>query len=77
MDLDYDEIIKRLMYPSPELFSSEFCYGIWKKISFYESVQYLLYQMSEVGYSFNPVKKTFAVLEQLLESFSVAHVYNI
>lgn len=76
-DLDYDEMIKRLMYPSPELFSNEFCYEMWKKISFYESMQYLLYQMNEVGYSFNPGKKTYAVLEQLLESFSVAQVYNI
>lgn len=77
MDMDYDEMIKRLMYPSPELFSNEFCYEIWKKISFYESMQYLLYQMNEVGYSFNPGKKTYAVLEQLLESFSVAQIYNI
>lgn len=77
MDSDYDEMIKRLMYPSRELFSNEFCYEMWKKISFYESMQYLLYQMSEVGYSFNPGKKTFAVLEQLLESFSVAQIYNI
>ena len=77
MDLDYDEMIKRLMYPSPELFSNEFCYEMWKKISFYESMQYLLYQMNEVGYSFNPGKKTYAVLEQLLESFSVSQVYNI
>lgn len=77
MDLDYDEMIKRLMYPLPELFSSEFCYEMWKKIAFYESMQYLLYQMNEVGYSFNPGKKTYAVLEQLLESFSVAQVYNI
>lgn len=77
MDLDYDEMIKRLMYPSPELFSNEFCYEMWKKISFHESMQYLLYQMNEVGYSFNPGKKTYAVLEQLLESFSVAQIYNI
>lgn len=77
MDMDYDEMIKRLLYPSPELFSKEFCYEMWKKISFYESMQYLLYQMNEVGYSFNPGKKTFAVLEQLLESFSVAQIYNI
>src|SRR5699024_2437147 len=76
-DLDYDEMIKRLMYPSPELFSNEFCYEMWNKISFYDSMQYLLYQMNEVGYSFNPGKKTYAVLEQLLESFSVAQVYNI
>src|SRR5699024_2424783 len=31
MDLDYDEMIKRLMYPSPELFSNEFCYEMWQK----------------------------------------------
>lgn len=77
MDLDYDEMIKRLMYPSPEFFSNEFCYEMWKKIAFYESMQYLLYQMNEVGYTFNPGKKTYAVLEQLLEAFSVAQIYNI
>src|SRR5699024_5872899 len=34
MDSDYDEMIKRLMYPSPEVFSNVFCYEMWKKISF-------------------------------------------
>lgn len=76
-DMNYKEMIKRLMYPSSELFSNEFCYDMWKKISFYESMQYLLYQMNEVGYSFNPGEKTNAVLENLLESFSVAQIYNI
>lgn len=76
-DMDYDEMIKRLMYPPAELFSNEFCYEMWKKISFYESMNYLLFKMNEVGYSFNPGKKTYTVLEQLLESFSVAQIYNI
>lgn len=76
-DMNYNEMIKRLMYPSPELFSKEFCYEMWKKIAYHESLQYLLFQMNEVGYSFNSGEKTKTVLENLIESFSVAQVYNI
>ena len=52
-DLDYDEMIKRLMYPD---FSSEdqfkdFCYEMWKKISLNECLEYLLYQMKSLHFS--------------------------
>lgn len=77
LDNNYDEMVKRLLYPESELFSNDFCYTMWKKISYFECLQYLLFQMKKVRYNFNPGKKTELVLEQLLESFSVAQIYNI
>lgn len=78
-DLDYDEMIKRLMYPnfSDEEGFREFCYIMWKKISLNECLEYLLFQMNNVGYSFNPGDKTIRVFENLLDHFSVAQIYGI
>lgn len=78
-DLDYDEMIKRLMYPnfSDEEGFREFCYEMWKKISLNECLEYLLFQMNNVGYSFNPGDKTIRVFENLLDHFSVAQIYGI
>lgn len=78
-DSDYDEMIKRLMYPdfSGEEQFKDFCYEMWKKISLNECLEYLLYQMKKVGYSFNPGDKTIRVFENLLEHFSVAQIYGI
>ena len=78
-DLDYNAMIKRLLYPnfSAEENFKEFCYEMWKKISLNECLDYLLYQMSKVGYSFNPGDKTIRVFENLLEHFSVAQIYGI
>jgi hypothetical protein len=78
-DGEYDAMIKRLLYPdfrSEESFH-EFCYNAWKKVSFFESLEYLLYQMDKVGYSFNPGDKTYRVIEYLLEHFSVSQIYGI
>lgn len=78
-DLDYDEMIKRLMYPdlSDEEGFREFCYEMWKKIALNECLEYLLFQMNNVGYSFNPGDKTIRVFENLLAHFSVAQIYGI
>lgn len=78
-DSDYDAMIKRLMYPDSALFydNKEFCLEIWQKISLNESLQYLLYQMNKVGYSFNPGAKTIRVFEYLLEHFATSQIYNI
>lgn len=78
-DSDYSAMIKRLIYPdlSTEVGFKEFCYEKWKRIALDECLQYLLYQMNKVGYSFNPGDKTIRVFEQLLEHFSVSQIYGI
>lgn len=79
MDNDYDEMLKRLMYPNSNLFENDkvFCLSMWRKIALEECLEYLLYRMNKVGYSFNPGEKTIKVLEHLLENFSVGQIYNI
>lgn len=78
-DYDYDAMIKRLMYPDLSKMEGfkEFCYEMWKRVSLNECLQYLLYQMEKVGYSFNPGEKTIKVFEELLDYFSVSQVYGI
>lgn len=79
VDNNYEEMIKRLMYPDSNLFEDDkdFCFQMWKKIALHECLEYLLYKMDKVGYSFNPGEKTINVFEHLLENFSVAQIYNI
>lgn len=78
-DNNYEAMIKRLMYPDSNIFEDDkdFCFQMWKKIALQECLEYLLYRMDKVGYSFNPGEKTINVIEHLLESFSVAQIYNI
>lgn len=76
-DGDYGALIKRLMYPNPEIFDEEFCYEMWKKVALKESEEYLLYEMRKVGYNFTPGEKTYRVLENLLDQFSIGQIYNI
>lgn len=78
-DYDYDAMIKRLMYPDLSKMEGfkEFCYEMWMRVSLNECLQYLLYQMEKVGYSFNPGEKTIKVFEELLDYFSVSQVYGI
>lgn len=76
-DLNYTAMIKRLMYPIADDFDNIFCYQLWRKVSLGECEQYLLYQMDKVGYSFNPGEKTYQVLNNLIDNFSTAQVYNI
>ena len=79
VDNNYEAMIKRLMYPDSNIFEEDkdFCFIMWKKIALQECLEYLLYRMDKVGYSFNPGEKTINVIEHLLESFSVAQIYNI
>lgn len=79
VDNNYEAMVKRLMYPDSDIFEEDedFCFTMWKKIALQECLEYLLYRMDKVGYSFNPGEKTITVLEHLLENFSVAQIYNI
>lgn len=79
VDNDYEAMIKRLMYPDSNIFEEDkdFCFTMWKKIALQECLEYFLYRMDKVGYSFNPGEKTINVIEHLLGNFSVAQIYNI
>lgn len=72
-----DDCLKILMYPSKQKISNETCYKIWGKVSYHESIRYLLHHMNKVGYDFNPGEKTKLVFEKLVENFSTAQIYNI
>jgi hypothetical protein len=49
---------------------------LWKDIALQECVQYLLHNMAERGFQFNPGKKTKLVFEQMLEYYSVSQGYS-
>ncbi|RZH25205.1 hypothetical protein EXD98_18225 [Acinetobacter pittii] len=78
-DGDYQMMLHRLMYPRSDEFleNSNFCYEFWKKIAFYESMQYLMFKMESVRYDFSPGTKTTTVFQNLVNNFSVGQIYNI
>ncbi|MDI3236411.1 hypothetical protein QK289_15455 [Exiguobacterium antarcticum] len=76
-DGSYKSMIHRLSYPESDLFTDEFCYEMWRKVSLNEVEEYLLFEMNKVGYSFNPGEKTYKVFEFLLDHFSTAQICNI
>ncbi|MEY8662656.1 hypothetical protein AALT52_07135 [Ligilactobacillus faecis] len=76
-DGNYENMIRRLIYPDPEQFEADFCYDMWKKVALSESEEYLLFEMNKVRYNFSPGKKTYMVLESLTEHFSTGQIYNI
>ncbi|MDR7079737.1 hypothetical protein J2Y03_004795 [Neobacillus niacini] len=79
IDSDIKSLIHRLMHPVSDIFikDKDFCFEMWKKISQGEVLEYLLYSMEKVKFSFSPGEKTLAVIDGLLESFSVSQIYNI
>ncbi|MEA1227985.1 hypothetical protein ODQ17_01300 [Acinetobacter sp. IRS14] len=78
-DGNYEMLIHRLMYPRSENFlvNSNFCYEFWKKIAFFEAIQYLMFKMESVRYDFSPGPKTTTVFQNLVTNFSVGQIYNI
>lgn len=51
--------------------------GLWKKVALNESMQYLDVALGEHGLSLNPGEKTLLVMNNLLEDYSVAQIYNM
>lgn len=51
--------------------------SLWRKIAVDECIQYLVYQLDNVGFDFSPGEKTYKTLEIILEDFSVSQVYGI
>ncbi|MCC4380217.1 hypothetical protein [Limosilactobacillus reuteri] len=76
-NLDHEELLKRLEYPSAEEFLStpEECLTLWKEIAYQEVIEFLIYRMDAVGFKFSPGKKTRLVIGQLLENFSASQIW--
>lgn len=55
----------------------EDAYSLWKKIALEECLEYLLFSMNKVKFSFSPGKKTILLFNNLLDSFSVSEIYSI
>jgi hypothetical protein len=49
---------------------------LWKKVALHECLQYLAVALNEHGFSFTPGEKTFMVIRNLLEDYSVAQIWN-
>ena len=48
-----------------------------REVALAECLEYLLDQMANVNFSFNPGKKNVEVFDDLLDNFSVAKVFSI
>nr|WP_319489359.1 hypothetical protein [uncultured Caproiciproducens sp.] len=65
---------------SPTYYGKEFeeeARILWQKIAVAECVEYLIYQLENVGFVFTPGEKTYKTFEIILEDFSVSQVYGI
>lgn len=50
---------------------------LWREIAIEECLEYLLYKFETVGFTFSPGKKTHAVINIMLNNFSVSQIYGI
>jgi len=65
---------------SPSYYCNEFAaeaLSLWKKIAIAECIEYLLYQLDNVGFDFTAGEKTYKTFEIILEDFSVSQIYGI
>lgn len=82
LNIEYPED-KHMIYHkilSPDFFTKDnidVAFGLWRMIAVYECVEYLLFQIERVGWSFSPGEKTFSVIRELLKEFSVSEIYAI
>lgn len=77
-DEDIKNILSKII--NPKSFSDadkEDALNIWKEIALEECIEYFEYQMKSVRFDFNIGEKTIAIFKDLLENFSVSHIYGI
>lgn len=55
----------------------EECLGVWKQIALYECLEYLIGQMQEARFEFNPKEKTKLVINHLIEEYSIGQIWNL
>lgn len=53
------------------------CLGIWKQIALYECLEYLVSQMNEAKFTFNPQEKTRITINHLIEQYSIGQIWNL
>lgn len=55
----------------------EECLGMWRQIALYECLEYLVEQMNEAKFDFNPKDKTRLVINHLIEDYSIGQIWNL
>ncbi|WP_076459629.1 hypothetical protein [Limosilactobacillus caccae] len=55
----------------------EECLGMWRQIALYECLEYLVEQMNEARFNFNPQDKTRLVINHLIEEYSIGQIWNL
>lgn len=70
----FTEILNPTYY-SKEL--DEEALTLWRKIAVAECIQYLKYQLDNVGFNFTAGDKTYKTFELMLEDYSVSQIYGI
>lgn len=72
------DTINKILNPNLDLEEHiESTYELWREIALGECLDYLLYQMNKVGFSFSIGEKTIVVMNNLLNDFSVSQIYSI
>ena len=55
----------------------EDAYNIWKRIAFYECLEYLYFQMNEVKFEYHAGPKTFRTILDMQENFATSQIFSI
>lgn len=73
------ELIASILSPTYNLSenSPEEILDIYNEIAVSECIEYLLFQMKNVHFSFSPGEKTYKTFEIILQDFSVSQIYGI
>lgn len=79
VDNDYTRMISELMYPKALNIRStiDSCLVIWRAIAFTEVINYYTYKFNGLNLPVKIGEKTKAVVEHLLEDYTVSQIYNI
>lgn len=75
---DKEELLNQIL--QPDYFNDEYkkeALTIWKKIAISECIEYLVYQLKQVGFDFEVGEKTYITFEAFLENYSVAQIYGV
>lgn len=82
LNVDYGKSKKDMVYKilNPSYYTqknSECAYQLWVEIAVEECIEYLIYQLKKVDMNFSPGEKTYMIIKNMLEKFSVSQIYGI
>ncbi len=79
VDKNYARMVSDLMYPNSAIIrsSTTSCLDLWRALAFSEAINYYTFKLNRLSLPVRIGEKTKAVIEHLLEDYTVSQIYNI